>query len=66
MSRKLIKHQSNNKNKPITKGCYIKANGDGTTSNDENNFGRVQTIGFVVWVKWVKESELCLRNSSTR
>jgi len=66
MSLKLIEHQSNNKNMPITKGCFIKATGDGTTSNGENNFGGVQTIGLVVWVEWAKESELCLRNSSNR
>lgn len=45
MSRKLIEHPHNNKNTPITKGCFIKATGDGTTSNGENNFGGVQTIG---------------------
>jgi len=47
MSRKLIEHRTNNKNASITKGCFIKAIGNGTTSNGENNFGRVQTIGLV-------------------
>lgn len=46
MSRKLIEHPRNNKNTLITKGCFIKATGDGT-SNGENNFGGVQTIGLV-------------------
>jgi len=47
MFRKLIEHSRNNKNTLITKGCFIKATGDGTTSNGENNFGGVQTIGLV-------------------